>query len=362
MSRLVLVGGGHVHVAVLASLQEFLRRGHQVTLVSPTLRHYYSGMGPGLLSGAYDAWETRFELQPKVALPGSALVQDRAVSIDPQTRRVTLASGRVLDYDVLSCNVGSLVQGPPTDGSVPMVAVKPIDNLLEARNRLRRARRVGVIGGGPAAVELAGACWRAGQEFGTRPQVTIFAGHGLLAGRPARLARLARASLRRRGVEVIEGQRVVRVEAGAAVLGNGKGHEADLLLAATGVRAQPLFGASNLPTGADGGLLVDQWLRCVEHPRIFGAGDCISFGPGPLDKVGVYAVRQSPVLAHNLLAALEGKDQADMRTFEPGSGYMLILNMGDGRGILWRGPLVVSGRWAYRLKDWIDRAFMRRYQ
>jgi hypothetical protein len=41
---------------------------------------------------------------------------------------------------------------------------------------------------------------------------------------------------------------------------------------------------------------------------------------------------------------------------------MLIFNTGDGKGILWRGDLVLRGRWAFRLKDRIDRKFMRRFQ
>jgi NADH dehydrogenase FAD-containing subunit len=42
----------------------------------------------------------------------------------------------------------------------------------------------------------------------------------------------------------------------------------------------------------------------VAYPEIFGGGDCISFEKKPLDKVGVYAVRQNPILYTNLLAAL----------------------------------------------------------
>jgi hypothetical protein len=41
---------------------------------------------------------------------------------------------------------------------------------------------------------------------------------------------------------------------------------------------------------------------------------------------------------------------------------MLIFNMGDGRGILWRNSLVVEGRLAFRLKNYIDRGFMKKFQ
>ncbi|MHB1378179.1 MAG: hypothetical protein ACYCX0_00985 [Desulfurivibrionaceae bacterium] len=88
-------------------------------------------------------------------------------------------------------------------------------------------------------------------------------------------------------------------------------------------------------------------------------GDCIHFAPQPLDKVGVYAVRQNPVLCHNLLASLEGDR---LRRFSPGGDYLLIYNLGDGTGILRKRGLIFSGRPAFWLKDYIDRRFMRRFQ
>jgi hypothetical protein len=44
-----------------------------------------------------------------------------------------------------------------------------------------------------------------------------------------------------------------------------------------------------------------------KHLILVGGGDCINFQDSPLEKVGVYAVRQNPVLLHNLMAAMDGK-------------------------------------------------------
>ena len=116
---------------------------------------------------------------------------------------------------------------------------------------------------------------------------------------------------------------------------------------------------SGLATGIDGGLLVNEDLHAVDHPDIFGGGDCISFQPRSLDKVGVYAVRQNPILYHNLLAALE--DRA-LKPFQPQSDYLLIFNLGDGTGIFRRKSWVWNGRLAFMLKNHIDRKFMRKFQ
>jgi NADH dehydrogenase FAD-containing subunit len=52
-NHLVLVGGGHAHLTVLLHLSDYVQGGHRVTLVGPSPYHYYSGMGPGMLSGIY---------------------------------------------------------------------------------------------------------------------------------------------------------------------------------------------------------------------------------------------------------------------------------------------------------------------
>jgi len=100
-------------------------------------------------------------------------------------------------------------------------------------------------------------------------------------------------------------------------------------------------------------------LQCTAYPEIFGGGDCIYFKDRPLDKVGVYAVRQNPVLYQNLMASLEG---TVLQPFDPGGDYLLIFNMGDGTGILRKKRLVFGGRPAFLIKDYIDRKFIRKFQ
>ena len=51
-----------------------------------------------------------------------------------------------------------------------------------------------------------------------------------------------------------------------------------------------------------------------------------------------------------------------MQIFTPQTDYMLILNLGDGRGILWKKKFIWNGRLAFLLKDYIDRKFMKKFQ
>lgn len=159
-------------------------------------------------------------------------------------------------------------------------------------------------------------------------------------------------------MEFVETGYVDRVEADKIVMGD-RTYPTDFTFMALGVIPSPLFEVSGLPTGPDKGLRVNEYLQSPKYPEIFGGGDCIYHQPRPLDKVGVYAVRQNPVLLHNLMASLEGRS---LIRFEPGPDYLLIFNVGGGQGVLKKHGLVFGGRLAFWIKDYIDRRFIKRFQ
>lgn len=364
--HLVLVGGGRAHMTVMLNLADYVSRGHRVTLVSPSPYHYYSGMGPGLLGGTYRPQQTRFHVRKLVEKRGGRFVEDRVVSIDAEKRRLRMASGDVLDYDIASFNTGSGVplQVAGAQGEEEVVPVKPIVNLLQARRRLLqnmggRTQNLLVVGGGPAGVELAGNLWRMVSLAGGQAQITLLAGSRLLHRFPDRIRKLALRSLRERGIQVLEGGRAASVANGRAELHDGRILAYDLAFIAAGVKPSPIFADSGLPVGEDGGLLVNKQLQSIAYPELFGGGDCISLQGKSLAKVGVYAVRQNPILHANLLAALEGRS---LVSFKPQSRYLLILNLGNHRGILSKGRWAWEGRLPFLFKDWIDRRFMKTYQ
>ncbi len=59
------------------------------------------------------------------------------------------------------------------------------------------------------------------------------------------------------------------------------------------------------------------------------------------------------------MASLEGRA---LQPFDPGGDYLLIFNMGDGTGVLRKKWLTFDGRLAFKIKDYIDRKFMNKFQ
>ena len=76
--RLVFVGGGHVHLLSLKYADQFIRAGAEVTLIGPDRFHYYSGMGPGMVSRIYKPEQVRFDVQNMVETRGGVFVIARS--------------------------------------------------------------------------------------------------------------------------------------------------------------------------------------------------------------------------------------------------------------------------------------------
>ena len=364
--HLVLIGGGHAHMVTLSNLKAIVDKGHRVTVIGPSDHHYYSGMGPGMLSGTYQPEQIRFATRHVVEKMGGTFIKGKASRIDPQAKTVILENGQSVSYDVLSCNAGSHVPSPGIDGDLSDVfTVKPIARLMKAKHRLvdhfsRHVPRIAIVGGGPSAAEVAGNVWQLGTETGRHmPEITIYAGEVFMARFTPTIRRRIAGTLHRRGTVIREGVYVRAISSAGVALDNGETLPADFVFLALGVEPSGIFAASGIDTGPDGGLKVNRFLQSTQHPDIFGGGDCIYFQDQPLDKVGVYAVRQNPVLYHNVVARLEGRR---LTPFDPGGDYLLIFNLGCGIGVLKKRWLEFGGRPAFMVKDYIDRKFMRRFQ
>lgn len=363
--KLLLVGGGHAHMMTLAGIHDFIEKGHEVAVIGPSDYHYYSGMGPGMLGGFYTPDDIRFATRHVVEKQGGRFIPGKAVRVDPESRTVFMEDGKEVPYDVVSFNAGSHIPMPDIEGDRSNIyTVKPIERLMEAGSSISRALsqnslRIGVVGGGPSSIEIAGNVWGLCSKSGNNPfKITVFAGSVLMARFTEGIRERARKSLRKRGIDILEGSRVRQIKDSAVILDNGSTYEMDFIFLGLGVNPNPIFKASNLPVGPDGGLLVNKYLQSTGYENMFGGGDCIYFRDQPLNKVGVYAVRQNPVLLGNLMAQLEGHS---LTPFDPGGDYLLIFNMGDGTGILKKKWITFGGKSAFIIKDYIDRKFMKKF-
>ncbi len=386
LPRLVLVGGGHAHVQVLHRFA-MDRPAAEVTLVIDQPIAVYSGMVPGFVAGMYRREELEIDLLPLARRAGAQVIFARATRVDALGKRLELEGRPTLPYDLISFNIGSSVFGLDLPGvRERAIATRPIAGLIgRVAELLERwlaptenegapkpqKRRVVVVGAGSGGVELAFSMHVRLREAGIEAEVTLVqTGLFILPGYSLSFRQKVEEAAARAGIKLSLGHRALRVvsngiEGDCLHLDSGAPLPFDALFWVTGAAPHPVFRQSGLKVDEKGFLLVRKTLQTLEYDDIFAVGDCATLASAPATaKAGVYAVRQGPVVEANLRAALAGAGLAGagLEEYEPQSDFLTLLNLGDGTAIGGKWGIAFEGRWVMRLKDRIDRRFMKRFQ
>jgi selenide,water dikinase len=370
---LVLVGGGHSHVAVL---QRFGMRpvpGVRITLICRDSHTPYSGMLPGLIAGHYGFDEAHIDLGPLSRFAGARFYHDEAIGLDLAARRVLSRNRPPTPYDILSINIGS----PPSThllrgASEAVVPVKPISQLLDRWQALsvrvlsQGGARIAVVGAGAGGVEiLLAAKHRLSALLESRGhsrdslEFHLFTDTSeILPTHNRRVQMKFRRVLAEQRVALHLGIPVTAVHDRQLALGDGTTYPFDEILWVTGAAATPWLRASGLELDAEGFVAVNDTLQSVSHRGVFAAGDIAAIVNHPRPKSGVFAVRQGAPLARNLRHALLGRP---LRRYAPQRHFLSLITTGGKHAIASRGSWAFEGHGTWRLKDWIDRRFMRKY-
>ncbi|WP_092384619.1 FAD-dependent oxidoreductase [Halopseudomonas salegens] len=352
---LILVGAGHAH---LLALRQWLDQGYTPPpgsiLVNPDPAAWYSGMLPGLIAGRYHLDDCALPLDPLCTRLGLRLLQGQMTAFNADQKTLQLDSGLDLRGDIVSFNAGSQPAPIPTDDSLPLIPVKPFPAFIEQWQHWRSdtaARHISVIGGGAAAFEIALALAASLPES----RLQLLCAGTLLPGHSPMVVKRARQWLQNQHIRLHEHCRVTRLQDGQLWHDDQCLGSADATILATGASAHPWQGKSGLSTDERGFIRIDPQLRSLSHPDVFASGDCASL-PGS-QKSGVYAVRQGPILAHNLKALLQGEP---LHGYQPQPQALALLATGDGGALLSYGQWGAGGKVFGFWKDHLDQGFMQR--
>lgn len=363
--RIILAGGGHAHLAVLADWAEQPFPGTERSLVTSSRYTAYSGMLPGWMAGIYRTEDLRIDLKPLAEKAGAKLVIADVIGVDPQRKMISLSSGETMAFDLLSLAVGGEtdVSSLATLGD-RLLPVRPVGGFVECWSAFvgnqasSSAGNIVIVGGGAAGVELAlGAAVSVGHMPNRIGVSLVTPFDSFLSGHAPQVRKRALGELNARNVGVYYAQ-AVGAEDGL-LLSNSEFLPADLVIAATGSRAPRWLARSGLACNADGFVAVGPDMRSISHASIFAAGDVIDRVDRDLERSGVHAVKAGPILAANLRAATAGSKPT---LYCPRDRTLYLLALGDKRAIGSWGRFVATGRWVWLVKDWIDRRFVRHYK
>ncbi len=371
---LVLVGGGHSHVTVLKRFGMKPLPGVRLTVICRDVHTPYSGMLPGYIAGHYTYDDAHIDLGPLSRFAEARFYHDEVIGLDLHDQTIQCRNRPDVHYDLLSINIGStpgFTHVPGADKFV--VPVKPINNFVQRWERLVKRvldsphrARIGVVGAGAGGIELTLAIQfrlkqlllEAGQTT-HEPDYHIFSNSGTILPTHNRwVQNKFKRVLSKRGVQLHTGCRVVDVHENELRSEDGSSYPLDEILWVTDAIAPNWIGGSGLTVDDKGFVRVKDALQSISHPNVFAAGDIAAVDNHPREKAGVFAVRQGKPLENNLRRALLGQETIP---FTPQSKFLSLISTGDQYAVASRGHFYMAGSTVWKLKDWIDRRFMDKY-
>ena len=363
--HLVLLGAGHAHLHLLSTLAAQPLREVQVTLIAPGPRQLYAGMLPGFVAGHYALEDCVIALEPLLGNTGVRWLSQRAAALDASTRSVTLNDGSTLSYDWLSVNIGLVQDRQQIEQAMPGahehgLFVRPMEAFAALWPRVvalatSRALRVAVIGDCAFSVELAMAIRH---RLPGSSVTLIGGGTAVAANYTAAVQQRVLKALKRRNITVLA-DLAVGMDESQVFLASGARLACDVPVLASAAQVPPWLGDSGLALIEPGLIAVDACQRSSSHANVFAAGEVSTQMNRPLARNAVYAVRAGPALANNLVAAVAGSEPSP-RT--PPKNSLNLLSCGERQAIAGWGKHAVQGRWVWWLKNWVDKAFIKRHR
>jgi NADH dehydrogenase FAD-containing subunit len=363
VKSVLLIGGGHAMMPVVRHLREHIPDSVQVSLVSDHPYLYYSGMVPEYLGGVYEENQVRLDLESLCERHGIGWELGRVVGLDTKRMAVELSDGRTLNADIFAFDVGSVTPG--VSGGEHDIVAKPLHYIRRLADDVddlilnEREGSIAIVGGGAAGVEVAlnVANRIRKNELDQQLRLHLYEGNErVLPTFKSSLSADVLQQLIESGVQVELKSRPHKVSNNVLSTPLGE-REYKTILWATGTRGPQFFEQAELLTDSRGFVHTDRYLRVLGRKDIFVAGDsALVEGYEKLERIGVHAVKQGPVLLKNLVARINGREPT--HTFKPYPISPIIISTGT-RAAWW-----VAGRFWFRnsmalgLKHHIDRKWI----
>jgi NADH:ubiquinone reductase (H+-translocating) len=311
--RVLIIGGGFAGLECARKLAN--DRRFEVTLVDRTNHHLFQPLLYQVATASLAAPDIARSIRQILAKARNVMVlMDEITAIDPALKQAQGSSGKRYEFDYLLLAAGARTgyfgrdewaahtMGLKTLADAQAVRRTVLSNLERAEitdDLAERARlmTVGIVGGGPTGVELAGAfadlIHRSLHsnfrriDTGELRVILIEGSAEILEAYSPAQSEYARRRLETLGVTVWTGTRVTNVRAGLIEFLDGTTLEASAIIWAAGVAANPLTAALGVPLDRGGRVLAMPDLSLPDHPDLFVAGDLVSLSPDGVPVPGV---------------------------------------------------------------------------
>lgn len=394
---ILVLGAGFGGLRAATKIAKKLRRldlldKYEVLLVDRNDYHTYT---PTLYEIATTARETAdaIKLKTIVAFPISDLIAGLPIRfikaevefLDLKEGDVHLSTGEKLTFDCLVFALGSETNFFGIPGlEEHALTLKTFNDALAIRDALTRRSqngkllRVVVGGGGSTGVELGAeilewACEPKKKRACSAAVTIVEGGPSVLGGFDARVIRAVERRLKKLGADLVTGEAIASVDAGAVRLKSGREISYDMLIWTGGVKASRAAGIMPVKREARGRIEVTEGMACLPetpdlklHGEIYGLGDVVCFYDSrtkkPIPGVARAALIQADIVAANAvedIKAAEGISRKIRHKVYSPLDYPYVIPVGGKYAVAKFGPFVIKGFTGWILKGLVEFYYLR---
>lgn len=263
----LIIGGSIAAVSAIKAIRKNDPDG-SITMVTSEWPVYYRPLIPLIIDGSR-SHEDIILAENIAETHAVSLINDQALSLDPQRKMLQTAEGRQLAYDKILLATGSRPLIPAIAGSQYVLTLRYLADAVAIKGAAAQARTALVLGGGFVGVKAATALAQKGLEVTIvekRPQI-------LYPRLDRHAAEIIRQKIDAAGIKVITEETFAEIYPGGARLAGGGRLDADLMVAAIGVTPNiEWLDGSGVTT--DQAVVVDEKLQ-TSQSDCHAAGDMV---------------------------------------------------------------------------------------
>ncbi len=363
---LVLLGAGHSNIEVLRNFSLKPIKGIRITLITNRLESPYSGMVPGYIEGVYKWSDIIIDLVQMSFHYDFRLICSEVTKIDGLNNKIFLKNREPLGYDYLSINTGinskDIISTGQKKLTLPLKPISGINSLVSKTILIQKknpANKLVLIGAGAAGVEVALAFRMKFNDLGIKNQIIIISNKKFILEKyNYRVRKVCENALKKNKIKVIYNKKVTKITENYVELDNKKKIYCSFPLLSTSSQPPSFIKKSNLSKTASGYLAIYGTLQIKNFKNIFASGDVSEISNVSNIKAGVFAVKQGIVLSKNLRNFINNKN---LESYYPQKFYLSLIGLGKKRALANKYFLTFQGSIFWKLKEFIDRKFIKKY-
>jgi NADH dehydrogenase FAD-containing subunit len=330
LKKLLLAGGGHSHIQVMKRLKKEPIGEVEITLISPSKNQYHPELIPGYIEENYKENEIRVNLERAAREAGVTWKEGAVLSIDPVQKLALTANGDILNFDLISIDIGSMTSGTDKISLTDDIyTIKPTYQFTSAIDAVRRADNLVIAGENGAAVEIASTfqTWRA--KHNLHNPITLIAQNRLLPDMGTIVSKKIADILMDRGIRLYLSDDIQKIKGNKVYL-DSQEIPFEKLLWVQPPKAPDLFKLSRLPVDVNGYLSIEETLQVKKYPFIFGSGECaVIEGQMPYSHSICTSIKQGNILYTNIKGYL---DTGEGAFYSGGNPIYSPLDLGNKQG------------------------------